>query len=76
MSSNALPANSHIICDDIGLSPIQSSSNQSSINSLLELYLQSLNEKELRAYMIAKSHLGSSFDLSKSGGFVKWQSRL
>ena len=45
-------------------------------HQLLDLYIKTLSEKELRAYMIAKTHLGSSFDLSKSVGFVQWKSRL
>ena len=36
-------------------------------------YIESLNEKERKAYEIAESHLGSSFDLSKSSGFIKWK---
>jgi len=39
---------------------------------LMEIYLESLNEKELKAYAIAKSFLGSSFQLEKSVGFLKW----
>jgi hypothetical protein len=37
-----------------------------------EHYIKSLSEKELQAYLIAKSHLGSSFSLEKSLGFIKW----
>ncbi len=40
---------------------------------LLEKYLDSLNEKEKKAYEIAKSHLGSSFCLEKSNGFLEWK---
>lgn len=39
----------------------------------LELYLNSLTEKEMKSYLIAKDHLGSSFDLSKSVGFINWK---
>jgi len=39
---------------------------------LMEMYLQTLNEKELKAYAIAKSFLGTSFQLEKSVGFLKW----
>jgi hypothetical protein len=39
---------------------------------LMEMYLETLNEKELKAYVIAKSFLGSSFQLEKSVGFLKW----
>ncbi len=40
-----------------------------------KLYLDSLSEKELKAYSIAKSHLGMSFQLEKSIGFIKWKSQ-
>jgi len=43
-------------------------------NNLIDIdaYLQSLNEKEYKAYEIAKSHLGTSFDIKKSNGFLEW----
>ena len=37
-----------------------------------EQYINSLNPKEKKAYLIAKSHLGSSFDLSKSNGYISF----
>ena len=40
---------------------------------LHEQYLQSLSERERKAYLIAKSHLGSSFDLEKSIGYIDWK---
>jgi len=39
---------------------------------LQEAYFASLNEKEIKAYHIAKSHLGMSFDLKKSNGFLEY----
>ena len=42
-------------------------------NKMIDLYIQSLNEKELKAYLIAKSHLGSTFAAEKSVGFLKWK---
>jgi hypothetical protein len=39
----------------------------------VQLYLETLSEKELKAYAIAKSHLGSSFQLEKSNGYLKWK---
>jgi len=39
-------------------------------------YLESLNEKEKKAYEIAKNHLGTSFHLIKSNGFIKWKKGL
>lgn len=36
-------------------------------------YLASLSEKERMGYEIAKSHLGSTFHLQKSNGFINWK---
>lgn len=38
----------------------------------IESYIATLNHFEKHAMEIAKQHLGSSFDLSKSNGFMKW----
>lgn len=38
-------------------------------------YLDSLNTKEKQAYEIAKSHLGSTFHLMKSNGFIEWKKK-
>jgi len=42
---------------------------------LFAMYLQSLNARERKAYEIAKSHLGMSFDLEKSNGYIEWVKR-
>jgi hypothetical protein len=47
--------------------------NKINKNNLIDLYIQSLNEKELKAYLIAKSHLGTTFAVEKSVGFLKWK---
>jgi len=45
-------------------------------NSALEKeYLDTFNEKEKQAYLIAKTHLGMSFDLSKSIGYNDWKKK-
>ena len=51
--------------------------SESSISKdvLLEKYVESLTEKELKAYHIAKSHLGTSFSLEKSRGFIDWKNK-
>ena len=41
-------------------------------NILETEYLQSLSQKEIDAYKIAKSMLGSSFSLFDSCGFIQW----
>ena len=38
-------------------------------------YLDQLGEKEKKAYMIAKTHLGSSFHLLKSIGYLEWKKK-
>ena len=35
-------------------------------------YVKTMSEKELKAYHIAKDHLGDSFQLEKSIGFLEW----
>jgi len=40
-----------------------------------EQYLKTLTEKERMAYEIAKDHLGSSFELEKSNGFIAWTAK-
>jgi hypothetical protein len=40
--------------------------------SLLE-YVSQLNDIDQKAYIIAKSHLGSSFNLIKSNGYINWK---
>jgi predicted phage-related endonuclease len=39
----------------------------------LEKYLNTLNEKEMKAYHIASEHLGMSFQLEKSIGYLNWK---
>ena len=43
---------------------------------LLVKYVESLSEKELKAYNIANSHLGTSFSLEKSRGFLDWKKKI
>lgn len=39
------------------------------------VYISQLSPFELSAYRIAKSHLGTSFHLKKSNGFLKWSKK-
>ena len=48
-------------------------SNKIELIKLLEEYLKTLSEKEKKSYEIAKDHLGSSFQLEKSVGFLNWK---
>lgn len=49
------------------------SQKQKQTNNLLDKYIRSLTDKDYQGYMIAKTHLGSSFDLEKSIGFREWK---
>lgn len=42
----------------------------------IDIYINSLTTKEMKAYGIAKSHLGSTFDITKSIGFRQWHLRF
>ena len=35
-------------------------------------YVETLDEKNKQAYLIAKNHLGTSFTLEKSIGYLRW----
>ena len=43
--------------------------------SPLELYLCQLTPIEFKAMDIAKRHLGSSFNIMKSNGFIEWKKK-
>lgn len=42
-------------------------------NSEIQNYLNTLSEKEEIALKIAQTQLGSSFNIEKSIGFIKWK---
>jgi len=54
--------------EDIIENEIKSENNEKNV----EKYLESLSEKEKKAYEIAKSHLGMSFQLEKSNGYLNY----
>lgn len=36
-------------------------------------YLIQMNDYQKKAYLIAKDHLGTSFNILKSNGFIEWK---
>lgn len=52
---------------------MENKDNKENKDQQQEKYIQSLSEREYKAYLIAKSHLGSSFDLEKSIGYMEWK---
>lgn len=49
--------------------------SESNYNELLDAYYQQLTPFERQTCDIARSHLGSSFDLARSNGFLRWLSK-
>jgi hypothetical protein len=43
---------------------------------LIILYILQLDKIEKQAYTIGKQHLGTSFNVVKSNGFVNWKKKL
>jgi len=43
--------------------------------SLTEMYIKSMSPKDHLAYTIAKEHLGTSFTVEKSVGYLRWLSK-
>ena len=41
---------------------------------LIYCYLEQLDEPHKKTYLIAKEHLGTSFNIMKSNGFKEWLS--
>ena len=44
--------------------------------TMIEKYIDSLDEKEKKTLEIAKSHLESSFDMEKSIGFLNFKEKI
>jgi hypothetical protein len=42
------------------------------MEEMIRIYISQLTEQELLVLEIARDHLGSSFDISKSIGFINW----
>ena len=42
------------------------------MEEMIRSYISQLTEQELLVLEIARDHLGSSFDISKSIGFLNW----
>jgi transcriptional regulator CtsR len=41
-------------------------------NNIMENYIKTFDDKEKKAYEIARSHLKSSFNIKKSIGYIKY----
>jgi len=45
------------------------------IQAEIKAYLEQLSTVEKKAYNIAKEHLGSSFHVLRSNGFIDWKKK-
>ena len=50
-------------------------SSKKKIDKVVEQYIENLSVKEKIAYKIAKEDLQSSFDMTKSIGFLSWKKK-
>ncbi len=50
-----------------------SSSSPCSLSDLIQEYTSTLTPFEQKGLAIAKNHLGPSFDMKRSSGFVRWK---
>jgi len=57
------------------MDPIQKTQETAEPNALLDAYYLQLTPFERQTCDIARSHLGSSFDLARSNGFLRWLSK-
>ena len=46
------------------------------IEQFKELYIESLNPKEKKALKIAQEHLGNTYNMVKSNGFIRFKKNL
>lgn len=42
----------------------------------IKKYLDQMTEQERKAYLIALSHLGTSFNIYKSNGYIEWCKKM
>ena len=62
------------VVEDVSFAETNGATEQLSNEQLSNEYLASLSELEQRVCSIARDHLESSFDLSRSSGFIAWKS--
>ena len=43
---------------------------------MIKSYFESMNEMQKKTFLIAKNHLGTSFSIFKSNGFINFEKQL
>jgi hypothetical protein len=69
-NANNINCNSSIRIYD---SNVSKPTNSILTKTLIEEYIDTLNEFERKGLSIAKDHLGPSFDMKRSSGFIRWK---
>jgi hypothetical protein len=64
---DAFSSSIHSTCMSVSYSP-----TIPSLPKLIQEYTDTLNPFELQGLAIAKDHLGPSFDMKRSSGFLRW----
>ena len=75
--NNKIMSQEQINFEQIGLS-IPESVLKLSLEKQTEVYnyLIQMSESQKKAYLIAKDHLGTSFNILKSNGFSEWKKSI
>lgn len=56
--------------------PLQYTSYNEETQQRIITYITQLTPIQKKAYLIAKEHLGSSFNVVKSNGYIEWSKKL
>ena len=78
-SSSLKSTKTNIQCQDIQCVQTMDSSGEGKQsqplhpNPLVNEFLDTLNPMEKKAYYIAKSHLGTTFNIEKANAFLRWK---
>ena len=55
--------------------PSQFEKYDKNVQESIVMYLRQLDSIEKKAYIIGKEHLGSSFNVIKSNGYIDWKNK-
>lgn len=61
-----------IDCKGLSFPPESNQHYSEDVQEKIIQYLGQLNDMERKAYMIAKGHLGTSFNITRSTGYRAW----
>jgi hypothetical protein len=68
--------NYHVDVDEENLIPDKIKNYPVDLQKSIMKYIEQLGDKERVVYLIAKEHLGTSFDIVKSIGYINWKKSI